>query len=329
MLTALLVNAGLILGLAGQQPNADAAAAVVARLRASTASPAISSAVVEGEVVWTQDAQRAHRIGSVTKLFTAVALARMADRGAIDLDAPVQRYVAAFPHPGVTIRQLAGHLGGIRHYGAGEYISTTAYASPRDALDIFLSDPLAAAPGERYRYSSYGYNLLGVAMEQAAGAPFMAILQAEVFGPFGLTHTRAQARDDAGEFFSRTDAGDIVPAIPVDVSDRLPSGGLVSTAGDLAAFLQGVASLPASTRALLFTSMTTRDGKETGVGLGWRLATDAAGRRYAHHGGDTVGGRAMVVLYPEDGAGAVLLGNLSFARLTEQDALALVDIWRR
>lgn len=317
---------------AAQRPDAQAAAAsLIARLQESTGSPAVSGAVVAGpETAWAHGVERRYRIGSVSKLLTATALARMAERGAIDIDLPVQRYVPAFPHAEVTVRQLAGHLGGVRHYQAAEYINRKPYGSIDESLPVFLRDPLVAPPGEKYAYSSYGYNLIGAAMESAAKTSFVEILRSEVFAPFGLSRTTPDSEvtgRDRGGYFSRTDAGQIGPAVAVDLSDRLPSGGLVSTAADLARFLQGVASLPASTRKLLFSSMATADGTPTGVGLGWRLARDASGRAYAHHGGDTVGGRALVLLYPDEGVGVVLLANLSFARITEQDALALAALF--
>jgi serine beta-lactamase-like protein LACTB len=107
------------------------------------------------------------RVGSVSKLFTAVALMRLVEEGTVDLDAPLRRYIDPYPSqwPAITLRQLAGHVAGIRHYRGAEFFSRTEYASLRDANAIFMADSLLFPPGSRYAYTSYGYNLLGAVLE--------------------------------------------------------------------------------------------------------------------------------------------------------------------
>src|SRR5262245_31047852 len=104
---------------------------LVDRLNSGLRAPGMTLAVaVRGRVVWSlacgyADRGRGRptvegtrfRIGSVSKSITAAALMRYAADGKVDLDAPVGRYVPSFPHGGeITLRELAGHLGGIRHY---------------------------------------------------------------------------------------------------------------------------------------------------------------------------------------------------------------------
>ena len=69
----------------------------------------------------------------------------------------------------------------------------------------------------------------------------------------------------------------------------------------------------------------TMDGKETGVGFGWRIGHDESGRLYLHHGGDTVGGRAFVLVYPEHRVAVALLTNLTFARIGEAEARRVAE----
>lgn len=78
-------------------------------------------------------------------------------------------------------------------------------------------------------------------------------------------------------------------------------------------------------REVMFVSQHGADGKPTAVGLGWRIAKDSRGRRYVHHGGDAVGGRAFVLLYPEQRVAVALLTNLTFAPLGEKEALRLAE----
>jgi serine beta-lactamase-like protein LACTB len=131
-----------------------------------------------------------YRIGSVSKLLTATALMRLAQTGRLELDAPLARYVTVPPALGaVTLRQLAGHLGGVRHYRGNEFLSNAHYDALTDALGVFANDSLVATPGTRYSYSSYGYNLLGVAIERSTGLPFPDALRRHVLDPLGLEAT--------------------------------------------------------------------------------------------------------------------------------------------
>jgi CubicO group peptidase (beta-lactamase class C family) len=134
------------------------------------------------------------RIGSTSKTLTAYGAVRLAQRGALDIDAPIQRYVPSFPRkPGadITVRLLGGHLAGIRHYNDGELGLDSQYDSVIAALEIFPADDLVGPVAGAYHYSSYGWNLFGAAMEGAAQTPFLTLMEREVFRPLGLGHTVA------------------------------------------------------------------------------------------------------------------------------------------
>ena len=255
------------------------------------------------------------RIGSVTKLLTATALLRLAEQGRLQLDDPVSRHLPDFPHGGITLRQLAGHLGGIRHYGPGEFVSTTHYASATASLARFANDPLVAPPGEKYLYSTYGYNVLGAVIERVTGKSFEDALRSLVFAPSKMRETSFAAGPDTTTFY---DGANVAPA--VDLSDRLPAGAALSTARDLARFLIATTRLP---REALTTSQKTNDGKATGVGIGWRIATDESGRTFLHHGGASLGGRAFVLVYPVERVGVAFVSNTIAAPFNEKTAAAI------
>lgn len=159
-------------------------------LRSALALPAMSVAVaIDGRVVWAYAAGWADsvasapatsasvfRIGSVSKLLTATAAARLAERGVLDLDVAVRDLVPATPDvvPPITPRHLAGHLGGSRHHGRSDFVSRRRYDDMSSTLSRFIDDPLVAAPGERYFYSSYRYTLLGAVLERVAAEDFRA-----------------------------------------------------------------------------------------------------------------------------------------------------------
>lgn len=320
-------------------------------LREKTGSPGLSAAVaVDGKVVWAEgfglaDAENRvpvrpetrFRLGSVSKLLTAAAAARLVEQGKLDLDAPVQRYVPAFPDKGqpVTSRQLAGHLAGIRHYNPQDFTRPPkAYARLSDGLEIFKDDPLAHPPGTRYLYSSYGYNLLGLAVEGASGKDFASAVDELVLRPLGLRGTLLDRPDAIVEWrarpYSRDSGGSLKNAPAIDSSYKWPSAGYLSTGEDLVRFASahlGDGFLKPETRELVFTPQRTASGEETGVGIGWRIGKDGAGRRFFHHGGAIEGGRAFLLVYPDQRVAVALLSNLSGARFAEGEAQELARIF--
>lgn len=334
--------------------NNTTADAIGQSLLAANPAPGLSLAVARpGRLLWAKaygkaDLQLdvattpAHRfgLGSVSKVVTTAAAARLVSRGVIDLDSPITRWLPDLPaqHRQTTLRQLFTHRAGIRHYdlqrdlGAkapGGPIGQRAYPSNREILDIFINDPLIAAPGAKVAYSSYGYTLASIVMETAAGRPFVELLKAEVGGPFGLASLDG---DDSfaikpGRVSGYTDArlykslGYPVPQEGLANSRRdnpaykWAAGGLIMTPSDIARF--GAAHLDApgsaispSERSLLFTPMTEKTGAMPPLGLGWRIDADEKGRARWHHAGSDEGSRASLVVYPELGLSIAFATNL-------------------
>lgn len=281
--------------------------------------PGISVAIGhQGKVIWAQGFGYANvkdkkpvttetlfRIGSVSKPLTAAGLMLLVQEGKLDLDADVRSYVPEFPEKPwpVTTRQLAGHLGGIRHYRGAEFISNVNYPRVRDGLGIFSGDELIAEPGTQHSYSSYGFNLISAAMETAAEQPFLEFMQERVFEPLGLKHTlpdHAAAELPQRTAYYQTFADKTVPAMPVDNSYKWAGGGFLSTPSDLVRFqfaVQGPGFLNEAARREMFRSQKTSDGKSTGYGIGWRV-TDSENRgKTAGHSGGSVGGSTMLDSY--------------------------------
>jgi serine beta-lactamase-like protein LACTB, mitochondrial len=300
----------------------------------ASGSPGLAVSVAhEGRLVWSKGygvadieqrvavhpATTKFRVGSVVKPMTALALVTLVERGSIDLDADVRHYVPTFPEKEhvFSVRQLAGHLAGIRHYAGDEAYARKNYASVRASLDIFQSDPLIGVPGAQWKYSSYGYNLLSAVIEQAAGKPFLDVMGETVFVPLGMTATVPDRLQDIvpdrGRYYFRRD-GELYNEPEVDNSYKWASGGLLSTTDDLARF--GLAHLddekvsPAM-RSLLWTEQKTTSGDATGYGIGWRIVRDADGNNWIGHGGGSIGGTSQLWLLPEHDLVIAMASNLT------------------
>ena len=286
----------------------------------------------DGEVIWSHafgmadleqrvpvTTETRFRVGSVSKAMTSVALGRLVEDGLLDLDAPVQHYVPRFPakrYP-VTVRQVAGHLAGIRHYLTGEFENQKHYASPTEGIEMFAADSLLFEPGMRFEYSSHGYVLLAAVIEGASGRPYLEYMRSAVLDPAGMTHTAAEHPDSIiagrGRYYTRADStGPIVNAPYVDNTYKWASGGFLSTAEDLARFGDRLLSgglLRAETVALLWTPMRTADGTPTDYGIGWSVEQDSLGHRRVRHSGGSVGGTAHLIIYPDERVVVAVLVN--------------------
>ena len=188
--------------------------------------PGLSVAVaVDGTVVWTEGFGYAaldrtpvtpltrFRLGALSKPMTSVAAALLHDRGRIDLDAPVQRYVPAYPQKKwtVTTRQLMGDVAGV-HRGRGDNLDgdsmpTQHCASLDEAVALFADDQLRFEPGTEHRYSIFGWVLVSAVVEKAGGEPFVQFMERQVFEPLGMDRTVVAEReglDDATSYTPRS-----------------------------------------------------------------------------------------------------------------------------
>ncbi len=244
----------------------------------------------------------------------------------------MQRYVPSFPqkqYP-VTTRQLAGHLAGIRHYSDNDPISdcNKSFETVLEGLQIFQNDPLLFKPGTKHTYSSYGFNLIGAVIEGASGKDFLNYVRDAVLEPLGMRNTVADRNRSIIEgrtrFYERGADKQINNAPCIDSSYKWASGGMLSTAEDLAhlgsAFLRP-GFLKRETLAVVFTPQRLALGEESPMheGLGWRIKKKEGGGRVFHHGGTIEGGRAFILLDEKSGVVVVLLSNM-FAPYGESEA---------
>jgi serine beta-lactamase-like protein LACTB, mitochondrial len=303
------------------------------RLKEGLGAPGLSLSVAAGgKIVWSAScgyadlksrrpatAHTRFRIGSVSKTLTATALADYAESGRVDLDATADRYVDFPSHGGaITLRRLAGHLAGIRHYESqAEAVNRRHFASVTATLALFAGDPLVAEPGTRFSYSSYGYDVIGAALERVSGRDFASLMRESVLEPAHMRETTLATAPRAARatFYEVKDSGGVRIAPPIDLSDRLPAGGFLSTADDLARF--GVALTDGTlvrkeTAAMMFRSQRTISGEETGYGLGFEVHPSPFGP-FVGHTGAVAGGTAALVIHVETGTVLALTTNLGYA----------------
>lgn len=251
--------------------------------------------------------QTQFRIASLSKPFTATILGRLTEEEKVNPDASLYDYVPEFPKKkyDFTLKQLAMHRAGIRHYNwlEGE---NKKNLTVEEGLDKFKKSRLRFEPGTEYLYSSYGYNLLGFALEKASGKSFESLLSEYITQPLNLEHTAADKAVydelNISGFFTSNGKGRIKTAEDVNMYMKLPSGGMLSTSEDLVRFGNAYSYgriLTAQTREEILNELPLPDGSKTGYGMGWGVSRDKKGRKIISHTGGNTGSVCRLIVYPE------------------------------
>ncbi len=265
-----------------------------------------------------------YRLASISKMLTGVAVMQLVEQGKIDLTAPIQKYVPSFPEKQapITCELLLKHQSGIRHYRGDEVRSAVSYRRITDSFKIFQDDPLLFTPGERFSYTTYGFNVLGAAIEGASGKDYVTYVQEHVCKPAGMTAIQPDRPEKiiphraAGYRRAGTAAISVLMNdFAVDISNKIPGGGWCSTPGDLARFAIALADAKLVSRETLdkmWTRQTTAGGKLTDVGLGCFVGEYKGQRRIFHSGGQPKVS-TFLILAPDQGAAVALMCNVSNA----------------
>ena len=349
----------------------DEARSVARDLIADEKLPGLSLAVaVAGEIVWAEGLGWAdienevpatpatlYRIGAISESLTAAAVGLLSERGRLDLDAPVQRYVTGFPEKEwpVTTRALMAHSSGVRPYrGEGGIFGGASCTTDAERVAVFADDPLRYQPGTEVHYSAFGWMLVGAVVAAAADEPYLDFLGREVLALLGMEHTVPDVAGgtEAGSAhfyyprmmldprYGRHDAPE------VDLSCFLPAVGFLSTPSDLVrlgtAMMDGSLLDPATVQELQ-TPMQLETGDSTGA-LGWTVQTVAlggnlvriAGRGLGEPavlkplsaqavGGQVAGATATLLTVPEHRVAIAVASNVSGAKNVSLLATRLAD----
>ena len=265
------------------------------------------------------------RIASISKSLTALALAKLVEDRKLDFNTSIYTYLPNFPKKkyDFTVKQVAGHIAGIRHYRGKEFLLNKKM-SITEGLNVFKNDPLLFRPGTEYKYSTYGWNLLSEVIQKTANQPFSIYMKNEVFEPLKMNNTVLEIVDSIvsykTQFYKKTNAGDIIIGPEVNNEFKAAGGGFLSTANDLILFGNEIINPTLVDNKIvteLVTSQVLNDGKKTNYGIGFATnTTKKETHRYSHSGGG-IGASSLLLMYPDEKVVIVILSNLSNAKIKE------------
>lgn len=275
---------------------------------------AFGTADAEGQVPAT--AETIYRVGSVSKLFTDVAVMRLVEQGKLKLDAPVSEYIPEFhPHSRfeepITLRELMSHRAGlVREPPVGHYFDP---AEPTLAATVLsLNDTsLVLRPGEKTKYSNAGIAVVGYVLERTQEQPFVDYLREELLLPLGMDSSRFEAKADiparrAHALMWGYDGREF--AAPTFELGTSPAGSMYTTVLDLSKFslalLEPGKILKAESLAEMWRPQFAAENATEGYGLGFHVSR-LDGHKIVRHGGAIYGFSTEWTLMPEEKIGIV------------------------
>jgi CubicO group peptidase (beta-lactamase class C family) len=261
------------------------------------------------------------RIGSMNKMFTAVAILQLVQAGKISLDDPVGKFITDYPNQDiatkVTIQHLLTHTGGTGDFFGPEFDAhRLELKTLQDYIKLYGQRAPESAPGSRWEYSNYGFLLLGVVIERVTGRSYYDYVAESVYKPAGMTSTASLSEDQAVASRSVGYTHMDSPALRPN-TDTLPyrgtsAGGGYSTVQDFFRFATALTShklLNAHYTDLLTTGKvaTPRGDK---YAFGFMDSDEGKALRHFGHGGGAPGMNGDLQIFPQTGYVVVVLSNL-------------------
>jgi CubicO group peptidase (beta-lactamase class C family) len=260
--------------------------------------------------------QTKFRLASITKSFTAMAVMMLQEKGKLNLQDSICKYLSDCPDAWkpVTVRQLLNHTSGIPDYAAApDFMRTISLHLTNDELIAnFKDQPLQFAPGENFAYSNSNYILLGRIIEKVSGQPFAVFVQEKIFAPLNMKNSgyddnSALLKHRAVGYIKQPDR--IINARYMDMTNAYAAGGLYSTAEDLLLWNQALDTEKLVSKKSLAEIFTPGKGS---VGYGWFINHDS-NRLSIFQGGLNSGFAASIFRYPTEHACIILLNNFENA----------------
>jgi CubicO group peptidase (beta-lactamase class C family) len=259
------------------------------------------------------------RLTSLTKPFTALAIMLLQERGQLDVNDPICRYLVDCPtawQP-ITIHHLLTHTSGIPDYAAfPNALREAAISQPvTELIDSFRDKPLDFPPGTRFEYSNSGYVLLGAVIKSVSGMSYAVFLFNNIFSPLSMKDSGYESasqiiKNRAGGY--TIDGRALENSSHIDPSNLYSAGGLYSTVEDLYRWNQALNTsqlVSQPTLDKIFTPRVAAPKYGAEYGYGW-IISESKGHPLVWHSGSLPGFNNYLAHYPDDHVDIIILSNL-------------------
>jgi len=267
--------------------------------------------------------QTIFRLGSVTKQFTSMAIMQLQEKGRLNVDDPITKYLPTYPSDErITIHHLLTHTSGIPNFTSfPDYEKTMMFPSPLEkTIERFKDKPLEFTPGEKFKYSNSGYILLGYIIEKVCGTSYEEFLKENIFQPLnmmssGYDHHHTLLKHRASGY--STGGGGLTNVAYIDMSIPHAAGALYSTVEDLYLWDRALYTEKLVKKSSLDRMFTPFVEAESGAikghyAYGWNVLS-LFDRKVIGHGGGINGFRTNIARYVDDDVCIIVLGNIHTA----------------
>lgn len=299
----------------------------------------------EANMEWniSNESDTKHRLGSITKQFTAMLILQLAEQGKIDIQKPIATYLPEYPKTTankITTHHLLTHTSGIPNYTAFPDFFRDKSREPKtpdEFIEIFQDLPLDFEPGEKFNYSNSAYFLIGVIIEKITGKPYEENLNELIFDPLemndsGYDHHKTILKKRATGYGRNNN--EFVNSNYIDMSLPYAAGSLYSTTEDLFKWDQALYDNKLITKEstkLLFSPYIKAWGNDY-YAYGWavgkkQIGTSKDSTNIVSHGGGINGFNTIIVRDVEQKNLVVLLNNTGGTSLGDMSADIMAIIY--
>lgn len=288
-------------------------------------------------------------MASISKQFTAMTIMMLKEKGLLDYDEQIEKYLPNLPYKGITIRHLLTHTSGLPDYYTvmDEHWDKYKVATNQDIIEYLIkyAPPKLFEPGAQYQYSNTGYVLLGSITEAVSGQPFEKFAKERIFDPLQMTSTAIRSNEQKSQLpnlahghlyveernkYMRADS---FPSsnYTIWLGGRKGPGRVSSTAADLLKWDQALLTDQLASKEIIheaFNPAILNDGTISNYGFGWAIIPDSKLGKIVFHTGSNPGYKTIIVRYLDVKKTLIMLNNNahpSFESLREAIDKLLMD----
>ncbi len=265
-------------------------------------------------------------LGSMNKMFTAVAVAQLAEKGRLAFTDLVAKHLPDYPNKAVaekvTLHHLLTHTSGVGDYFNDKYMQSAKdrFRTVQDFFPLFVNKPLEFEPGARFRYSNAGFMILGAVIEKVSGQSYFDYVRDHIYTPAGMADTDAYEMDQDTpnlatgyrriNLYGQPEVGPPRNNLFLHVFKGGPAGGGYSTAEDLIRFAQALRGHrllgPELTELVMAGKVESRPEEKYAYGF---FEEAVNGQRVVGHSGGFPGISSQLDIYPGLGYDVAVMSN--------------------
>ncbi|MEH6535950.1 MAG: serine hydrolase domain-containing protein [Psychroserpens sp.] len=253
------------------------------------------------------EADNVFEIGSMTKQFTAISILMLMEKGKLNLDDKITKFIPDYPTNGhkITIHHLLTHTSGIKSYTSMKKLNEISKQdlTPLELIDFFKNEPIDFVPGEKFKYNNSGYVILGYIIEKVTGQSYANFVEEQIFKTLKMTASQYASNSEViqNRASGYQDNEGYINTREISFTLTYSAGSLMSSVSDMFTWQEAIKNnllISKKTTEKAFTNYILNNGEPINYGYGWNIKTINNIRSF-EHGGAIWGFKSMGVYLPD------------------------------